>query len=343
MNLRVAFLVGTAVLAVACGGGLTAAPTPAPTPGPAAPTVTAVAVSGVSGAPAAGGSATLVATATMSDGTTQVVTAQATWASSDANIATVSATGQVQFVAAGDVEFKATHRNVTGSLKLTVGPKPPNKFTLRGAMTDGVNGKGIRDVTVRILDGPNAGRSAATDDAGAFVLADLIESTFTVRISQAFYDSVDRVVVLNGDARLDVSMKPALNVSGFYGTFNVSLSVIAQNCEFPVEPGSSGQLSISGRNDGSGLNVSLTERGTTRSYGGSMGADGKFGAGGSGTIGLKPLPSMTTLLSRVIYTHSYSGGIDGQVSGRNVSATESINYGDPCPGKILRIGINGSK
>ena len=141
-----------------------------------------------------------------------------------------------------------------------------------------------------------------------------------------------------------MALKPAaVNVSGFFGTFNVSLSVIAQNCEFPVEPGSSGQLSISGRNDGSGLNVSLTERGTTRSYGGGMGTDGRFGAGGSGTIGLKPIPSMTTLLSRVIFTHSYSGGIDGQVSGRNVSATESVNFGDPCPGKILRIGINGSK
>ena len=57
---------------------------------PTAPaTVASVAVNGT--APGAGASAPFSATATLSDGTTQIVTSQATWTSSNTSVATVSA------------------------------------------------------------------------------------------------------------------------------------------------------------------------------------------------------------------------------------------------------------
>ena len=69
-------------------GGSPTTPTP---PAPATPTVTAMAVSGT--APAVGLTAQYTATATLSNGTTQNVTAQATWQSSTRPVATVLATG----------------------------------------------------------------------------------------------------------------------------------------------------------------------------------------------------------------------------------------------------------
>jgi hypothetical protein len=58
--------------------------------------------------------------ATMSDGTTADVTSKATWQSLDTAIATVSSSGNVSGVAAGDVAVQATYLNVTGMTFFTV-------------------------------------------------------------------------------------------------------------------------------------------------------------------------------------------------------------------------------
>ena len=69
--------------------------------------------------PAVGATTQLTATATFADGTTQVVTSEATWSSSDTSKATVSA-GVVTGVAAGAVTISAIYKDVTGLLALTV-------------------------------------------------------------------------------------------------------------------------------------------------------------------------------------------------------------------------------
>jgi hypothetical protein len=89
---------------------------------PAAPTsttstVTAVSVAGT--APAIGGTSQFTATATLSNGTTQDVTAQAVWQSSNPAVATVSG-GLVTAVAAGTADISAQHQQVTGKASITV-------------------------------------------------------------------------------------------------------------------------------------------------------------------------------------------------------------------------------
>jgi Big-like domain-containing protein len=101
----IAVVVGVVSLTAAC------APT-SPT------TVSSVAVSG--SAPAIGGTSQLIAMATLADGTTQNVSTQATWQSSNTAIATVSSTGIVTGVSSGTAVIQATYLTITGSDQLAV-------------------------------------------------------------------------------------------------------------------------------------------------------------------------------------------------------------------------------
>lgn len=83
-------------------------------------TLSTVVVSG--SPPVLGATSQFTATAKMSDATTQDVTSQATWASSDTSIATVSSSGFVEGLSAGQVKITATYQNLTGSHTFTVGP-----------------------------------------------------------------------------------------------------------------------------------------------------------------------------------------------------------------------------
>jgi uncharacterized protein YjdB len=94
---------------IACGSSATS-----PT------TVSTVAVTGT--APAIGATSQFTATATFMDGTSQDVTSQATWSSSNTSDATVSSIGLVTGVAAGTVAIQATYQNVIGSDQITVTP-----------------------------------------------------------------------------------------------------------------------------------------------------------------------------------------------------------------------------
>src|SRR5205085_8827355 len=92
------------------------------------PTVSSVTVSGPSSSAKPGDSAQFTATATLSNNTSQTVTNQSTWQSSNAAIATVSSTGLATATTAGEVDIRATYQGVTGSAHVTVtapAPSPP--------------------------------------------------------------------------------------------------------------------------------------------------------------------------------------------------------------------------
>ena len=87
---------------------------------PTAPTPTSLTVVGVQ----AGNNVQAVATAQMSDGTTQNVSVGPnTWTSSDTQRATVSSTGLVTpGPNTGEVDIRATHQGLTATLRLIVEP-----------------------------------------------------------------------------------------------------------------------------------------------------------------------------------------------------------------------------
>lgn len=106
------WIVAAGVLLIpGCGGG----GSPAPPTGPTTPTVSSIAIQGLPSGPlAAGQSAQLTANATYSDGSTRNVTASASWATSNPGVLTVSTSGLVTGVAAGEADVTATMSGVTG-------------------------------------------------------------------------------------------------------------------------------------------------------------------------------------------------------------------------------------
>ena len=104
--------VALAGFAAACGGSST------PT---AATTVSSLSVTGSAPSVSAAPTSQFKAIATMSDGTTQDVTATAVWSSSNSSEAIVSATGIVTAVAPGTVNVSATYQSVTASDQVVIG------------------------------------------------------------------------------------------------------------------------------------------------------------------------------------------------------------------------------
>jgi len=81
-------------------------------------TVSSVTVTGT--APNVGATAQLSAVATFSDGTTQSVTSQATWTSSNPSVANVSGTGLVAGVSAGAATITASYQGANGTMPVVV-------------------------------------------------------------------------------------------------------------------------------------------------------------------------------------------------------------------------------
>jgi Carboxypeptidase regulatory-like domain/Bacterial Ig-like domain (group 2) len=312
-----------------CGGGGTP---PAPTP--VTPIVTSVAVTGV-GSPRVGDSVQLTATATLSDGTSQAITAQATWESSNQAIVTITSGGMATFVGQGDADIKATYKTVSGSQHVTVSTRTTPKFTLVGTVTDSTNGNPLPNVNARIVDGADAGRTATTDGSGRYSFSNVSSGTFLVQFTRSDYETRSISVSVGGDTTADVKITANVaSVTRFYGTYNTNLTILQQTCDATFNVGPTGTFKLEGNTSGSSMTVTIVERGTTRTYNGSIRGDGSFSGNGGGIIaGFSPPQNK----------HEYNGSIAGTTNGSRLDATEFVNFTIPCPGATMRIGYSGSK
>src|ERR1043166_6625289 len=98
-----------------CNGSSTSSNT-----SPSSPSVTVASVTVTGNAPAVGTASQFAARASMSDGTTQDVTASATWQSTNTGVANATIAGIVNGVSAGSTTIMATYQSVTGTLAITV-------------------------------------------------------------------------------------------------------------------------------------------------------------------------------------------------------------------------------
>jgi hypothetical protein len=108
------------ILVTACGSS-TAAPPSVVSPGPAVPRLEVLSVTAQEttyGYMLQTNTNQLTATATFSDGASQIVTDQATWSTSNAGIATVSGTGLVRVRGWGTVAISAKYQSATSSITL---------------------------------------------------------------------------------------------------------------------------------------------------------------------------------------------------------------------------------
>lgn len=306
---------------------------------PPAPTVTAITVTGVGTATTVGSSGTLKATATYSNGTTADVTTQATWTSSNAGVATVSSTGAVSFVAAGEVDLRAGFGGVTGILRVSVSAAPVF-HNLDGTVRDSVSNQPIAGVLVVVRDGPNSGRSERTDGSGTYRFSGLVAGSFTLDFSiDGAYSATSKGLTLSEDSRVDILLTPS--VGQYYGTFNIAFTVIQDTCEFPAPPDPTARLEFAGQPNGTSLSIKITEpnRGSRTYVSGRMNADGTFSA----TLPPPTLWPGDALADVIRPFHDVGGTIQGTVSGNAISGTETLVYGAPCPGKLISVRLTGNK
>ena len=196
-----AVAVGIAATLIGCGGqsaSMTSGPSPTVT-------VSSVAVSGTT--PAVGQTVQFSAIATLSNATTQNVTTQATWSSSDASIATAGSSGMVTGVGAGEADITATYQGVAGKSHVTIARPQPQTFTLMGVITDGSTRGGIEGARLEVLSGLNAGKIASTDGTGTYTMRDLVADSFRMRASADGYDSGEQGITIPANPRADFTLQ----------------------------------------------------------------------------------------------------------------------------------------
>jgi len=189
--------------------------------------VTSVQVTGLQSSLSPGETAQVIARASLSDGSSQVVTSQAAWRSENIDVATVSAGGLVTAVRAGTTEIRATYQAASGGASVEVrqaAPPPTRLFSVCGDVTEAGGGPIVK-AELEVRDGLNARRLGETDAAGQYCLRDLMADTFTLRAWKAGYDYVDQAVTLNADVTLRFTLaKSAVPLYTVCGTIRETAS-----------------------------------------------------------------------------------------------------------------------
>src|SRR5205085_10080046 len=127
------------------------------------------------------------AIATLSNGSTQTVTTDASWQSTNSAVASVGpSSGMVTAVAAGEADIVATYRTVSGRSHVVIAA-PSKPVTVSGTVTDGTCGGILPNIRIQVVDGPNAGQAATTGGAGTYTIAGLAAGTFTLSASAVSY------------------------------------------------------------------------------------------------------------------------------------------------------------
>ena len=187
---------------VNCGGG------PVQPPPPPTVTLSSLTVSAPSTSIGVGQTLNFSATAVRSDGTTQTVTTQSSWVSTNTGVATVAG-GVVTAVGPGEADIRATFQTVSGSARLTVTAAVPNAFTLCGTVREGGTNTVISDAEVEIRSGPDTDRKTSTNDAGAYCFTGVRAATITVRAFKSGFDVQDQNVTVSSNTTLDFSLQRA--------------------------------------------------------------------------------------------------------------------------------------
>lgn len=144
------------------------------------------------------------ASVVLSNGTIQDQTLASQWSSSNAGIASVSATGLVTAVSSGTVTITATFQGVHGAQAVAVALPT---LTLAGTLIDGTSHGILPNITVQIVSGTNVGKTAVTDSSGNYVMSGLSTGTFTVSVSAISYETTRQQVTLSANTRVDLVLQ----------------------------------------------------------------------------------------------------------------------------------------
>src|SRR4051812_44449105 len=166
----------------------------------------------VTNQPPSGNTMQMVATARMSDGSSQNVTSAASWESSNPSIATISSSGMLSVLANGQVDARAMYQGVLGSVTLTLtrAPDPAARYTLSGIAREVSPAPRILgDVRITITEGPDAGITATSDAGGQFRFASVAGSRLSLEASRAGYQTWRMTnLTIDANKQIEVVMYP---------------------------------------------------------------------------------------------------------------------------------------
>ncbi len=175
-----------------------------------------------------GQTAHLIATASYSDGSAKDVSSQATWTSSQPNVAFVSA-GAVTGVALGRTLVRVNFERFSASMTIII--EPNGTFILTGKITAPV-GVAVSGATVEVTGG--APNQATTNSNGFYELFGIV-GTVILRVSKTDYFDEMRTVTMSADRSLDVEITPRAAPADVAGTYRATFTASASCASLPAE------------------------------------------------------------------------------------------------------------
>src|SRR5207244_2204325 len=163
------------------------------------------------------------ATATISDGSTQNVTAAAVWRSNNTSVFNVAG-GLVTAVTAGEGSVSVTYQNRGASLVIV--SLPTGTGILSGSVKESTFP--ITGARIEVVGGPFAGRSAVSDFSGSYrmygVVGDLhIRVSTNGYIAQTVQISVPPIATPRRDQILNFDLAPVNPVLALAGMYRFTL------------------------------------------------------------------------------------------------------------------------
>lgn len=200
-NLRIA-LVMTAVLGIAACDGTPGSPTAS---GPLAPTVTSLTIGGNTSITGIGGTTQLTATARYSDGTTQEVTAEARWSSSNDDVVRVISPGLIRGERYGQGDVRVTYASGRGAASgnAQVRVTPVGAFLLTVSVSD----HGYATDAARVQVTSPAGMFSVTTDLWGVVCLPAAGDA-VVQVEKAGFRTITRSLTVTSDQIIEVVLQP---------------------------------------------------------------------------------------------------------------------------------------
>jgi hypothetical protein len=149
-------------------------------------------------------------------------------------------------------------------------------FHIMGRVVEAGGGTNLADVTLTVIDGPNAGRQATTGGDGRYVLENLLPGAFTLRAQHVGYYDFAQEVTITSNANIDLRMTFArtLNSGWVGGEFLVTFDGERISTRVTTAQVTQNGAAVNGRFTGAdGSSGTLTGRVGGTQFVGSMGVE----------------------------------------------------------------------
>lgn len=211
-----AVLVGLATMA-ACGDPPDPPFSPPPPP-PTEPTVTSLSLEGPESIPP-GQSVQLRLVATLSNGASSDVAAQATWTTDNASVLSFLPGGVARAGARGEAHISARYQNQSRQALILV--LEDGTFRIRGSVTE--SGAGLTGARLEVVSGTGAGLTATTGPVGSYALYG-VAGDVQIDVTLDGFERERRTVVVSEHSTINVQLRPSIQPTDLSGDWRLTLN-----------------------------------------------------------------------------------------------------------------------